>query len=304
MVINYLKLQYTLLSRHIRATGLPIWLAFLLLFGLCYFAYYALFQYPIFGCYTLLLGNFQILFLLTEKNRNDFLKNTYSKRDFHKIRILENGLFTLPSFIILSLHNQMGYALLLAILAVIFAFLMFRAFGKSIPTPFAKRPFEFIIGFRRSYLLLLVLYLLAGIGFYVANSNLVLFCVVCVALTCVFYYQLPEPIFYLWNNHHSPTGFLMRKFKRGILQCLLLVLPLLFLYSVIFPSDLFNACIVLGGILLLLPFAITLKYVAYPREINFPEGFALALCFSFYPLILALLPFYYIKAINNLKNHL
>ncbi|WP_343567741.1 hypothetical protein [Sphingobacterium sp.] len=304
MLSNYLKLQYTLLSRHIRATGLPVWLAFLLLFGLCYFAYYALVQYPLFGCYALLLCNFQALFLLTEKNRNDFLKNTYSKRDFHKIRIVENGLLTLPSFVILFLHSQWPYALLLVTLAVAFAFLTFRAFGKSIPTPFVKKPFEFIIGFRRSYLLLLVLYLLAGIGFYVANSNLVLFCVVCIALTCVFYYQLPEPIFYLWNHHHTPTVFLMRKFKRGILQCLLLVLPLLFLYVVIFPSDLFNACIVLGGILLLLPFAITLKYVAYPREINFPEGFALALCFSFYPLILALLPFYYIKAINNLKNHL
>lgn len=304
MLSNYLKLQYTLLSRHIRATGLPVWLAFLLLFGLCYFAYYALVQYPLFGCYALLLGNFQALFLLTEKNRNDFLKNTYSKRDFHKIRIVENGLLTLPSFVILFLHSQWRYVLLLVTLAVVFAFLTFRTFGKSIPTPFAKKPFEFIIGFRRSYLLLLVLYLLAGIGFYVANSNLVLFCVVCIALTCVFYYQFPEPIFYLWNHHHTPTVFLMRKFKRGILQCLLLVLPFLFLYVVIFPSDLFNACIVLGGILLLLPFAITLKYAAYPREINFPEVFALVLCFSFYPLILALLPFYYIKAINNLKNHL
>ncbi|MGB3105847.1 hypothetical protein [Sphingobacterium siyangense] len=304
MVSNYLKLQYRLLARHIKATGLPVPIAYLLLFGLCYLIYYFLFQYPIFGCYAVILGNFQLLFLLTEKNRNDFLKNTYSKRDFHQIRIVENGLLTLPSSVILFLHSQWPYALLLVTLAVVFAFLTVRAFGKSIPTPFAKKPFEFIIGFRRSYLLLLVVYVLAGIGFYVANSNLVLFCVICIALTCVFYYQLPEPIFYLWNHHHTPTVFLMRKFKRGILQCLLLVLPLLLLYVVIFPSDLFNACIVLGGILLLLPFAITLKYVAYPREINFPEVFALALCFSFYPLILALLPFYYIKAINNLKNHL
>ena len=138
MVSNYLKLQYTLLSRHIRATGLPVWLAFLLLFGLCYFAYYALLQYPLFGCYALLLGNFLALFLLSEKNRNDFLKNTYSKRNFHKIRIVENGLLTLPSLFILSLHSQWRYILLLTILAVVFAFLTFRAFGKSIPTPFAK----------------------------------------------------------------------------------------------------------------------------------------------------------------------
>jgi len=304
MVSNYLKLQYKLLVRHIKATGLPVPIASILLFGLCYLIYYALFQYPIFGCYAVILLNFQLLFLLTEKNRNDFLKNTFSRKDFHKIRLWENGLVVIPSFVILLLHSDWLYALFLIVLAVVFAFLTFKAFGKSIPTPFAKKPFEFIIGFRRSYLLLLVLYVLAGIGFYAANSNLVLFCVVCIALTCVFYYQLPEPIFYLWNDNHTPSGFLMRKFRRGILQCLLFAFPLLFIYVIIFPSDLFNACIVLGGILLLLPFAITLKYVAYPREINFPEVFALALCFSFYPLILALLPFYYIKAINNLKNHL
>ena len=304
MVNSYLRLQYKLLTRHIKAMGLPIPVAFLLLLGLGYLIHYALVQYPVFGCYAVILGNFQLLFLLTEKNRNDFLKNTYSKREFHTIRLWENGLVILPSFIILLVHNQWLYTLLLILLAVVFAFLTFKTFGKSIPTPFAKKPFEFIIGFRRSYLLLLVLYLLAGIGFYVANPNLVLFCIACIALTCVFYYQLPEPIFYLWNVHHTPRDFLMRKFRRGILQCLLVTLPLILIYILLFPSDLFNACILLGGIFFLLPFAITLKYVAYPREINFPEGFALALCFSFYPLILALLPFYYIKAINNLKNHL
>ena len=304
MVSNYLKLQYKLLVRHIKATGLPVPIAYLLLVGLCYLVYYALFQYPIFGYYALILGNFQLLFLLTEKNRNDFLKNIFSRRDFHKIRLWENALVVIPSFVILLLHNHWPYALFLIVLAVLFAFLTFKAFGKSIPTPFAKKPFEFIIGFRRSYLLLIVLYLLAAIGFYAANPNLVLFCVACIGLTCVLYYQLPEPIFYLWNDNHTPRGFLMRKFRRGILQCLLVAFPLLLVYVLLFPSALFNACIVLGGILFLLPFAITLKYVAYPREINFPEGFALVLCFSFYPLILALLPFYYIKAINNLKNHL
>ncbi|VTR44677.1 hypothetical protein [Sphingobacterium thalpophilum] len=304
MVSNYLKLQYRLLSRHIKDTGLPVVAAFLLLLALGYAVYHALAQYPIFGCYAIVLGNFQMLFLLTEKNRNDFLKNTFRKVDFHKIRLWENSLLILPSLIILLLHDQWWYVCLIAILSIVFAFLSFRTFGRSIPTPFTKQPFEFIIGFRRSYLLLLVLYVLASIGFYVANPNLVLFCVACIALTCICYYQLPEPIFYLWNDHHTAKGFLMRKLGRGVLHCLILTIPLLLIFVLFFPADWFNAGIVLAGILLLLPFAITLKYVAFPREINFPEVFVLILCFSFYPLILALLPFYYIKAISNLKNHL
>lgn len=304
MINNYLKLEYKLLTRHFKATGLPIGIAPLLLLGACYLAYYLLLQYPVFGSYALLLSNFQLLFLLTEKNRNDFLKNTFSKKDFYTIRLLENGFVILPTIFIFLFLELWLYSAALIALAVVFAFLIFSAFGKSIPTPFAKKPFEFIIGFRRSYLLLLVLYILAAIGFYVTNPNLVLFCVVGIALTAMCYYQLPEPIFYLWNSRETPTRFLLHKFKRGILQCLVFVFPLLLTYAFIFSSEWFNALIVLGGILFLLPFAITLKYVAYPREINFPEVSVLILCFSFYPLIVALLPFYYLKALKNLKNYL
>lgn len=85
MINSYLKLQYKLLTRHFKATGLPIMVAPLLLLGACYLAYYLLLQYPVFGSYALLLSNFQLLFLLTEKNRNDFLKNTFSKKDFYTI---------------------------------------------------------------------------------------------------------------------------------------------------------------------------------------------------------------------------
>lgn len=304
MINNYLKLQYKLLARQFKATGLPLAVVPFLLLIASYLAYYLLLQYPVFGSYAILLGNFQLLFLLAEKNRNDFLKNTFSKKDFYNIRLLENGIMTLPSITILLSQSLWLYTVVLVVLALIFAFLTFKAFGKSIPTPFAKKPFEFIIGFRRSYLLILLLYLLAAIGFYVRNPNLVLFCVSGIALTCILYYQLPEPVFYLWNSRETPAVFLLRKFSRGLLQCLLFLLPMLLIYTVRFPSAWFNALIVLGGICFLLPFAITLKYVAYPREINFPEVFVLILCFSFYPLILALLPFYYVKALKNLKNYL
>lgn len=304
MINNYLKLQYKLLARQFKATGLPLAVVPFLLLAASYLAYYLLLRYPVFGSYALILTNFQLLFLLSERNRNDFLKNTFSKKDFYNIRLLENGIVALPSITILLSQSLWRYAVVLVLLALLFAFLTFKAFGKSIPTPFAKKPFEFTIGFRRSYLLILLLYLLAAIGFYVTNPNLVLFCVSGIALTCTLYYQLPEPVFYLWNSRETPAGFLLRKFRRGLLQCLLFVLPLLLTYAFIFSSEWFNALIVLGGILFLLPFAITLKYVAYPREINFPEVSVLILCFSFYPLIVALLPFYYVKALKNLKNYL
>ena len=304
MTINYFKLQATLLKRHIKAAGIPVAMAIGLLLGTCYLIYHLLLRYPTFGGYALLLGNLQLLFVLTERNRNDFLKNIFRKKDFHKIRLLENGIVILPSMIILLLQAHWAYASTLCLLAALFAFLDIKSYGRSIRTPFTRYPFEFIIGFRRSYLLLMALYLLAAIGFYVSNSNLVLFCLACIALSCLFYYQSPEPILYVWNYRHTPTGFLLRKIKRGLLQCFVLTLPIVLPYVIIFSADLFQALIIGAGMLLLLPFYITLKYVVYPREISLPEASILVLCFSFYPLILALLPFYYVKAVKNLKNYL
>jgi hypothetical protein len=51
----------------------------------------------------------------------------------------------------------------------------------------------------------------------------------------------------------------------------------------------------------LIPFTISLKYAAYPEKVGISEGIILALCLAFYPLILAIIPYYYFKAIANLK---
>jgi hypothetical protein len=43
------------------------------------------------------------------------------------------------------------------------------------------------------------------------------------------------------------------------------------------------------------------KYAAYPHEINLPEGTLVAISISFPPVLLALIPYLYFKAIRKLN---
>jgi hypothetical protein len=43
------------------------------------------------------------------------------------------------------------------------------------------------------------------------------------------------------------------------------------------------------------------KYSAYPGEMNLPEGMAIAFSLLFPPLLLAIIPFFYLKSITKLK---
>jgi len=45
-----------------------------------------------------------------------------------------------------------------------------------------------------------------------------------------------------------------------------------------------------------------MKYAVFPRKMSVTELTIVGLCLAFYPLILAIIPYYYFKAINNLKN--
>lgn len=304
MITNYFKLQYRLLLRQVRDTGVHPFVALLLFILILIICDRVLLQYPQMGAYTLVLSIFQILFRLSDAERNDFLKNLYNKRQYFHIRLTENFITSTPTLLLLLLHKQWILTAVSIVFILLFVSVRLRRFARSIPTPFRKFPFEFIIGFRQTYLLLLLIYALGVLGMIFGNPNLSLFCIACVAICTTFYYQTPEPIFYLWNHIETPALFLFRKMKRGFLQLLVLCLPLIIAFATVFPQESYQVLIVLIGLTFLIPFIITLKYSAYPRQINFPEAFTLAICLSFYPLILALMPFYYAKALKNLKNYL
>lgn len=212
-------------------------------------------------------------------------------------------LYSLAAFSFFIVFDQYFLSLLLLLAVVLFLFLAtLPLFKGSLPTPFSKKPFEFSIGFRKTWLLLCAIYSLGIIGLVVVNVNLCLFSLMCICLCSTFYYLEPEPVFFHWNQHRNAIDFLKHKIGRGVMHLSYLILPLGILFCVCFPLEYYKVAVIWLAGSLVIPFIIFLKYAVYPRRIHVSETFMIALCFLFYPLILALIPYYYFKAVENLKS--
>jgi len=86
----------------------------------------------------------------------------------------------------------------------------------TIPTPFYKKPFEFIIGFRTAIGMIGFAYFLTIMGISVGNFNLGIFSLLVVFLTSFSFYAQPDSQFYVWIFSHSSATFLLDKIKIGI----------------------------------------------------------------------------------------
>ena len=302
MVLNYIKLQLRLLKRRFVEAGFSALLFYPVILGLHVLLYHFVKAYPTWGAYSVSLINLQVLFTLSDFRRIDFLKTTFTKRDYYNIRLIENSIISSGSIIVLLISGHFVLAAVSIILCVGFLFTTTAfVWTRRIPTPFTKKPFEFIIGFRRTWLLLLILYSIAMLGAIFGNQNLALFGLFCICFCCMFYYDQPEPSMVLWNRSRTASQFLMYKIRRGLVQLSLLILPLMGGIVAFFPESYYKVLIVWFLGLFLIPFVICVKYAVFPRKINITEGSILALCLAFYPLVLALIPYYFYKAVSNLN---
>lgn len=104
--------------------------------------------------------------------------------------------------------------LLLIIFAILLTLIKFSSkFNLIIPTPFNKKPFEFTVGFRKTFLIFPIAYFLTYKAIATGNFNLGLFSLILVSLTCLTYYSKLENDYYIWNYNLSPKVFLLEKLK-------------------------------------------------------------------------------------------
>ncbi|HEX7755534.1 MAG TPA: hypothetical protein VF421_09330 [Niabella sp.] len=301
----YFQLQLKLISRQFKDFGLQPawgWLLGLLIFA---GASWWLFSKTAYAPYLYSFFAFIYLLKLSERKRINFLKITFPLNTYRKIRLAENGMAALP-FIIFLLVKQY-YIMALAVLALGFLTSFFEhsiGFYRTIPTPFGKKPFEFLVGFRTCLLLILGLYLLTGIAIAVNNFNLGLVTFAALLLLLTSFYSQPEQLFYLWNDTRSPKAFLIGKIQTGMLHSSFLsLLPLLALL-IVFPQKWW----LLLAIQLLAYFysalLILIKYTSYPGEISLVQLLTFSACIGFPPLLPGVIPFYYSRAVNNLSHYL
>jgi hypothetical protein len=283
-VKEYFSLQYKMTYRRLRDAGVEPIFAYIFLpigfYGLSIF----LFKKSDFAEYIYIFFALNVISILSEARRIEFLNVCFGDEQFKKIRITENLILSIPFVLFLIYKQFFIHTLFILLASIILALVKFRTkFNYTIFTPFSKRPFEFTTGFRNMFPLFIIAYLLAVF-----------------AISMGFYLN-PENEYFVWIYGMNPKKFLFSKMKTAILFSSTLVLPIVILLSVIFPKN-------IGFLFLFISFGwaflvctIVTKYSFYPNEITIPQILLLGLCIGLPPMLVILIPYMFLKAENRLK---
>lgn len=255
-----------------------------------------------FASYVIVAATFTLLIKASEINRSEFLLLVFGNKKYRLIRMTENILFTLPPTILLICHFAIIQALSILLASLILANLSFKTkFNFSIPTPFYRKPFEFVIGFRNTFFIFPLIYIMTYTAVSVDNLNLGVLSMLGVFLISLSYYSKPENEYFVWSYSLSPSRFLFDKLITATIYSGLLALPILVSLILFYPFDLgFILLFLLIGFSFLWTFILA-KYAAYPNEMNITEGILIAISLPFPPLLILLIPYFCGKAIKSLK---
>lgn len=299
---EYFLLQYQLNGRKLSINGCPTLVTYLLiLLGIWGFSIF-LFYKTSFAAYLLVFVALSMMLKLSDARRNDFLKTLFELRKRKIIRTLENGIIALPFIAIMLFKMAFLPAIILLVAAPLLAIVEIKTpSGFTLPTPFGKSPFEFTVGFRNTYFIFPIAYALSIISIYAENANLGLFSILLIFLTTYSYFSKPEHEYFVWIHALTPKQFLAQKIKRAFLKTSALLLPIIILLLIVTPHQVYPiiAIVTVG-----FAFQITIilaKYAAFPREMMLPEAILIAVCVSFPPLLLGVIPYFYKKSIQNLS---
>ena len=300
---EYFALQFTMTNRRFRDAGVvPIFAYFILTIGF-YILSNFLFKTTEFAVYLYPFLYINLIGRLSETQRCEFLTICFGDNQFKKIRIAENLFFTIP-FVSFLLYKQLIIPILFILLvSLILALLNFRTkFNYTIYSPFSKRPFEFTTGFRNTFPLFIVAYLLVIVAASVSNFNLGIFSLMIVFGSSFSFYLSTENEYFVWSYNLNPRKFLINKIKTALLYSSALTIPIVVLLSFYFQQSiglLFTFLLIGWGWVIC---TIVIKYSSYPNEINIPNGLLLALCLTLPPMLVILTPILFYKAEKRLEN--
>jgi len=287
----------------LKASGFHPFIAYLLLFVV--FTVFSIILFSLkttFLQYIYLLLPLYISFSYAEPGRNDFLKICFRDKTYKLIRIIENLIVAMPFVVFLLCKQLFLMAILLTVFMIISVAITTRTrFSFVIPTPFAKNPFEFTIGFRNTFYLFAFAYGLVIIALVVDNFNLGVFALILtLSVPCSFYVK-PENPYYVWQYNLSPTRFLFYKMKTALIYLSVLSFPVILVLSFFYIENavILLLCFLLGYALLML--FLLIKYAVFPDEASILEGVVIVSCFIFPPLLLVMIPYYFNRSVKQLQ---
>ena len=239
---------------------------------------------------------------LSSSFRNEQLKLIFSTRKLRTIRLIENVAVSFPFIAYILYEKELMLGLSIFPIAIALVFLTAkRIIHTTIPTPFRKFPFEFIVGFRQYFWLFIIAYFLVFKGIQVDNFYLSVFGHGMIFLIAMLFYQKPESYYFVWIHKAQPTQFLLDKFKVSSICISMLSVVTLIALLVIYPFKwmILLAVHILGYIIL--GSIIVAKYSSYPNQMNVPQALFYALSLSFPPLLLVAIWVFYRKSIRRLE---
>lgn len=196
-----------------------------------------------------------------------------------------------------------GEAILLTIITILFAFYKNNtSLNLTVPTPFSKKPFEFLVGFRKTFYFFPIAYVLTYVSIHVNNFNLGVFTMLLVFLIYLSFNRTAENEYFVWSFKKSPQKFLFKKMKTAMWYSTFLVFPIVIVLIGFYPE---KATYVLIFLLIGLCFLISMivaKYSVYPQKIGFVQDILLTSCIIFPPLLLLVTPILYVQSIDHLKH--
>lgn len=244
-----------------------------------------------------------LLSKLSESKRNDFLKQSFHTRAYRKLRLIENSSAALPFIVVLCVRQSFAVAIILMTLALLMATVSFRSsFHYTVPTPFYRKPFEFAVGFRKTWFFFLLAYFLTFMTVAVGNFNLGIFALLLVFLTILSFYSTPENEFYVWSFSDTPRGFLLRKIKTAFVYATLSAAPIFVSLAVFFFNKIEMLLLFLVAGYIYLVAMILGKYAAYPREMSLPQGIVFGISLMFPPILIAVIPMFYLQSVRRLSD--
>ncbi len=297
----YFTLQAKMIWRRVCGWGLNPYLTVLLVVAGYVFLSEMLFSKTEFAPQVLLLSMVALQMRLLNKNRNEFLALTFPANQFRVIRWLENILIALPFMISMIIHGALIEALIALVTSAILIFSTTKTrTSVVIPTPYAKRPFEFIVGFRNSYVLIVLAYLLFIGSYSFQNSNWGIVAFVFLTLLILNFFSKPEDEIFVWNYSKKPSSFLFHKILQSTRQSSLLMVPMIVALLFVYPQDYIKIISFLGLAFVYIITIILAKYSAYPNEMNVPQGVLIAMSLYFPPMLIVVIPYFYFQSSKNL----
>ena len=282
--------------------GLPLLIGFTLLTFVFILLSNHLFENTEFAVYVYGLIAISFVSKLSEPKRNDFLKLIYNKDKYRKLRAVENIIYCLPFTLFLVYKNQFTFSSILNLLVIIITLFNFSTnVNATIPTPFSKKPFEFTVGFRKTFYVFPIAYFLTYISVSVGNFNLGVFSMLLIGITCFSYHSKTENEYFVWNYNLSSKEFLLEKMKTCLTYFSILSLPIIITLGISFFNQIDILIVFVFLCYAYLTTIIFAKYSSFPNEMNMSKVILIGLSFMFPPILLIFIPLFYSQSIKKLN---